>query len=138
MIRHDRARQILLGTVALVFTAIAVGSAVAPDTMAEGLGYSLDSVDARSEFRAVYVGVWLATAVLLVAALRRIAEPLLGDLSGLFVLSQALGRTLSLLQDGPPSARIWPLFVLEALGGLALLLVRPSSVRGGAPTTPPS
>lgn len=97
--------------------------------MAEGLGYRLDTIDARSEFRAVYVGVWLATAFLLVMAALRVREPLLGDLGGLMILGQVLGRVLSLFLDGMPSARIWPFFFLELLGGLAILLVRPDTVR---------
>ena len=43
--------------------------------MAAGIGYSLDTVDALSGFRAVYVGLWLPTAVFLLIALRRIHEP---------------------------------------------------------------
>jgi hypothetical protein len=97
--------------------------------MAEGLGYTLSSVDALNEFRAVYVGLWLATAALLVIALRRIQEPLLSDLGALLILGQTGGRILSLLLDGTPSAKVWPIFILEAIGGLALLIVRPSEPR---------
>lgn len=127
--RSSRARRILLGLVALVFTGVAVGSLVAPHKMAEGLGYSLDSVDALSEFRAVYVGVWLATAALLVIALRRVEEAILGDLGALLVLGQTVGRIVSLVLDGTPSGRVLPMFVLEAIGGVALLIVRPSDSR---------
>jgi ABC-type thiamin/hydroxymethylpyrimidine transport system permease subunit len=125
-VKSSGVRQILLGLVALVFTAIAVGSLVAPHKMAEGLGYSLDSVDALSEFRAIYVGLWLATAVLLVVALRRVQHAVLGDLCAILVLGQTFGRIVSLVLDGIPSGRIVPIFVLEAMGGVALLLVRPS------------
>lgn len=52
--KSSKGRQILLGLTALVFAVIAAGSLFAPHKMAEGLGYSLDSVDALSEFRAVY------------------------------------------------------------------------------------
>lgn len=94
--------------------------------MAAGLGYTLDNVDALNEFRAIYVGLWLATAALLIIALRRIDEPLLGDVAAMLVLGQTGGRLLSLLLDGTPSMRIWPFFILEAIGGLVLLIVRPS------------
>lgn len=124
--KSSRVRQVLLGLVALVFTSIALGSLVAPHKMAEGLGYSLDSVDALSEFRAIYVGLWLATSVLLVIALRRVQQALLGDLCAILVLGQTFGRIVSLLLDGIPSGRVLPIFVLEAIGGVALLLVRPS------------
>jgi hypothetical protein len=121
-----RLRQVILGIVALVFTGIAVASLIAPHRMADGLGYTLTNVDALSEFRAIYVGLWLATAALLVVAARRIDEPLLGDLGAILVLGQVFGRVVSLVVDGPPTARIWPMFILEAVGGLAMLSVRPS------------
>ena len=129
--RNSRVRQVLLGLTAAVFVAIAMASLVVPKTMAEGLGYSLSSVDALSEFRAVYVGLWLATAVLLVVAIRRVQEALLGDLCAILVLGQTAGRIISLLLDGVPSGKVWPIFLLEAVGGLALLVVRPSGPRLG-------
>jgi hypothetical protein len=124
--KSSRLRRVLLGLSAVVFAGIAVASLVAPRMMAEGVGYSLASVDAFSEFRAVYVGLWLATAVLFVIALRRVELAILGDLCALLVLGQTLGRMASLVLDGVPSGRVWPMFVLEAVGGVALLLVRPS------------
>lgn len=126
--RSDKVRQALLVLTAMVFAGLAVASLVAPHTMAGGIGYTLDNVDALSEFRAVYVGLWLATAALLIVAARRVADPLLGDLGAMLVLGQTAGRLVSLVLDGMPSARIWPIFILEALGGVALLVVRP---RGG-------
>jgi uncharacterized protein DUF4345 len=125
-VRSSKVRQALLGLTALVFTGVAVGSVFAPHEMAAGLGYALDNVDALNEFRAIYVGLWLATAGFLVVAARRVDEPLLGDLGATLVLGQTGGRLLSLLLDGTPSVRIWPLFILEAIGGVALLVVRPS------------
>jgi uncharacterized protein DUF4345 len=131
-VKSSKVRQVLLGLTAFVFTAIALGSLVAPRKMAEGLGYSLDSVDALSEFRAVYVGLWLATAALLVVALRRVREAILGDLCATLVIGQTVGRIVSLLLDGTPSGRVWPIFVLEAIGGVALLVVRPSEPTSAA------
>lgn len=124
--RSSRLRRGLLAVAALVFAGIAVGSLVAPHKMATGLGYSLDSVDALSEFRAVYVGLWLATAVVFVVALRRIQQAILGDVCAILILGQTAGRLLSLLLDGVPSGTVLPMFVLEAIGGVALLVVRPS------------
>jgi hypothetical protein len=124
--RSSRARQVLLGLTALVFTAIAVASLLMPREMARELGYSLDSVDALSEFRAIYVGLWLATAAALVIALRRVQDAILGDLCALLVLGQTLGRVLSLAIDGMPSGKVLPMLALEAVGGVALLVVRPS------------
>jgi hypothetical protein len=119
-------RQILLGLTAAVFVAIAIASLIAPKAMAQGLGYSLLSVDALSEFRAIYVGLWLATAVLFVVAIRRVHVALLGDLCAILLLGQTGGRIMSLLLDGIPSQKVWPIFLLEAVGGIALLVIRPS------------
>jgi hypothetical protein len=131
VIRSSRVRRILLGTTALVFVVIAALSLVRPHEMAAGLGYRLDNVDALSEHRAVYVGLWLAQAVLLLIALRRVEDAILGDLGALLVLGQVVGRVLSLCLDGAPSARVWPIGILEALGAVALLLVRPDAGRMG-------
>ena len=46
------------------------------------------------------------------------------------VLGQTLGRIPSVLLDGMPSSRVWPIFVLEAAGGMALVWVRPSKQHG--------
>jgi hypothetical protein len=128
MLRNSRLRQLMLGLAALVFLGIAVASVIRPHYMAEGLGYRLESVDALNEFRAIYVGLWSATAFFLVVAARRVREALLGDLAAVMILGQVVGRILSLVLDGTPSAKIWPFFLLELLGGLALLLVRPDEV----------
>jgi hypothetical protein len=136
-VKNSKARGILLGLTALVFIGIAAGSLLAPHKMAAGLGYTLDNVDALNEFRAIYVGLWLATAALMIVALRRIEEPLLGDLGALLILGQTAGRILSLVLDGTPSARIWPVFILEAIGGLALLVVRPSEMSTAAAASAP-
>jgi hypothetical protein len=47
------------------------------------------------------------------------------------VLGQVVGRVLSLLLDGVPSQRVWPIAILEAVGAVALLLVRPDAARTG-------
>lgn len=117
----------ILGLTALVFLGIALASLVRPHVMAEGLGYRLDSVDALSEFRAIYVGLWGATAVVLLVAFARVEQALLGDLGAILILGQVLGRVISLILDGSPSTRIWPVFVLETVGGALLLLVRPAT-----------
>jgi ABC-type thiamin/hydroxymethylpyrimidine transport system permease subunit len=124
--KSSKVRQVLLGLTAAVFVAIAIASLLAPQAMAQELGYALLSVDALSEFRAIYVGLWLATAVLLVVAIRRVEVALLGDFCAILVLGQTGGRIMSLLLDGIPSMRVWPIFLLEAVGGIALLVVRPS------------
>ncbi len=124
--KNSQLRRGLLRLTAIVFTGIAIGSLIKPHVMAEGLGYSLDNVDALNEFRAIYVGLWLATAVLLVIAANRVQEAILGDFCAILVLGQVAGRAVSVLLDALPSERVLTMLALEAIGGLALLLVRPS------------
>jgi hypothetical protein len=116
---------VVLTLAALVFLGVALASLARPHFMAAGLGYRLESVDALSEFRAIYVGLWIATAGVLALAAARVDQEILGDVGAVLILGQVLGRLLSLLLDGVPSERIWPFFVLEAVGGAVLLLIRP-------------
>ncbi len=125
MVHSDIARRVVLGVTAAVFTVLALRALVIPHVAAAHLGYRLDNADALNEFRAVYVGLWLATAVLLVVALRRVGEPILGDLGALLVAGQVVGRVVSLVLDGPPTPRLWPIWGLETVGAAALFLVRP-------------
>lgn len=118
-------RRILLSLSAVVFIAVAIGSFLAPHMMADNLGYTLGTVDALSEFRAVYVGVWLATAVILLYAAKRIELTILGDIGALLLLGQTFGRLTSLVLDGVPSSAVWPVALLELVGGLAILFLRP-------------
>ena len=119
-------RRVLLLLAALVFTGIAVASLAAPETMAGSMGQRLDGVDARNEYRAIYVGLWLAHSILLVVAARRIEELVLGDLAALLIAGQVFGRVISVALDGAlPSAKMWPAAAAEALGALTLMLARP-------------
>lgn len=124
MFRSDRVRRVILGVTAVVFVLIATAASLRPDRLL--LGRHLDSIDSYNEFRAIYLGLWLATAVLLVVAAQRIREPALADLGALLILGQVFGRVVSLVADGVPGPRIWGIFMLELLGGAAILLVRPS------------
>jgi uncharacterized protein DUF4345 len=124
VLRSDPVRRVILGIAAVVFVLIATQAILRPHQLL--LGRHLDSIDSYNEFRAIYLGLWLATAVLLVIAARRIHEPILGDLGALLILGQVFGRLVSLLVDGIPGPRIWSIFMLELAGGAAILLVRPS------------
>ncbi len=121
-------RRILLSVTALVFLGIAVANLFAPHEMAKGLGYTLDNVDARSEYRAIYVGLWLAHAVACGLAARHIHEPRLGDVVGFLILGQVVGRFVSVALDGElPGMGILPFAILEGVGAAAILAVRPAA-----------
>ncbi len=126
MLHSDTARRILLWLVALVFAAIALYALLAPERMALGLGYTLQAPNGYSEFFAVYVGVWLATGGMAIYAARHIHQPVIGDTVALLVLAQPLGRCIAILGHGLPTGSLFAIFILEVLGGVALLAVRPS------------
>ena len=127
MIHSDIARRILLGLTALIFVAIAVRAVVAPEQMASGLGYVLTGSNGYSEFFAIYLGVWLATAILAIIAAIRVRQPLIADLVAMFVLAQPVGRSFALVRFGLPEGLLLAMFALEAVGGLLILVVRPSA-----------
>ena len=127
LIKSDIARQIFFGITAAVFILIAARALLAPEKMAAGLGYNLTAPNGYSELYAVYIGVWIATAVLALVAIYRIGDALLGDLVAIFVLAQPIGRLLALFKWGPPQGTLFIMFIVEAIGGIALLLVRPSA-----------
>ena len=126
MIEHDLARQILLGLTALVFLLLALRSALVPDTVARELGYALNGANAYSELHAIYVGLWLAHAALGGWAMLHVDQALLGDILALLVLGQPLGRLIALPRYGWPQGPLLAFFVLEVVGGAALLCVRPA------------
>ncbi|MBI4852732.1 MAG: DUF4345 domain-containing protein [Acidobacteria bacterium] len=127
--RSNIGRQTILVISAIVFIVIAIGSLFKPHLMASQLGYVLNNVDALSEFRAVYVGIWFATAILLIVAAKRINFPLIADLGALLILGQTFGRIISIAIDGFPSEKIWPVLILELVGGMAILLIRPKQLK---------
>lgn len=127
MLHSDTARRILLWLTAAVFCAIALYALLAPERMALGLGYTLQAPNGYSEFFAVYVGVWLATGGLAVYAARRIRQPVMGDTVALLVLAHPVGRCIAALGHGLPTGNLFMVFILEVLGGVALLAVRPST-----------
>ena len=127
MIHNDIVRRVLLNLTALVFVVIAVRAVVAPEQMASGLGYVLSGANGYSEFNAIYLGVWVATAMLAIFAAVRVRQPLIGDLVAMFVLAQPLGRLFALMRFGLPEGMLLGMFDLETVGGLLILCVRPSA-----------
>ena len=127
MIHSDLVRRILLSLTALIFIVIAARGVFAPEQMTAGLGYVLTGPNGYSEFYAVYLGVWLATAALAIVAAVRVRQPLIGDLVAMFVLAQPLGRLFALVRFGLPEGLLLAMFALEAVGGLLILGVRPSA-----------
>ncbi|MBL8193041.1 MAG: DUF4345 domain-containing protein [Blastocatellia bacterium] len=127
MIKNNLARQIVLVLAALVFILVAIAALVIPHKMASQMGYTLVNINGLNEFRAIYVGVWFATAILLIVAAKNIKIPLLSDLGAILILGQTFGRLVSIILDGIPGNEVFPVFFLEFIGGLLLLIIRPKN-----------
>jgi hypothetical protein len=119
------ARRVVLAGSGLIFALIAAGAVAWPRLVAARYGLTLDGVEAFNEFRAVFVGFWLALAAMLFVAARRQAPAVLGDLCGLALVLQAGGRLLSLAVDGVPRTDFLAAMLGEALAGIIVLAARP-------------
>lgn len=125
MIYSDTIRQALIACVCANFLAFSVWALLRPKSLAEVLGYSIGEPNGHSEFGAIYVGVFFAQALLCCLAFVRIDDEILGDMVAAFLLLQPIGRLIPLFRYGSPKGLLRLLFVLEAIGGAAILAVRP-------------
>lgn len=117
-------RRIVLAGSGLTFGSIAIAAVAWPRAVAGRYGLHLDGIDAFNEFRAVFVGFWLALATAMIVAARRPAQAMLGNLCGLALLLQAAGRLLSIVVDGRPSVPFLGAMIGEAFAGAIVLMGR--------------
>ena len=125
MLQSDLIRQVLLALVAANFVLFALWALTRAEQLAAVLGYRLSNPNSHSEFGAIYVGVFLAQALLCLLALVRVDDAILGDLVAVFLLMQPVGRLLPLLRHGTPTGLLRLLLVLEVFSAAALFAVRP-------------
>jgi hypothetical protein len=118
-------RAQLLKLVALVSSLAALAAMLDPDRVAEAMGLFLVGVNGYSQFYAIYVGVRLATAGLALLAARRGDQPILGDLTALFLLAQPAGRFVAAFAIGLPKGILLVVCGIELLAGFSLLACRP-------------
>jgi hypothetical protein len=127
---HLRRLALLLS--GLTFGAIAILAAIAPQTVAHTYGLSLLGIDGLAEFRAVYMGFWASLAIAMVIAARRPQETMLGDICGVMLLCQSLGRMVSLAVDGRPSAPFVGACCMEMVAALLIFAPRFLAARRSA------
>jgi hypothetical protein len=118
-------RAQLLKLVALVCSLAALAAMLDPDRVAEAMGLFLVGVNGYSQFYAIYVGVRLATAGLALLAARQGDQPVLGDLTALFLLAQPAGRFVAAFAIGLPKGILLVVCGIELLAGFSLLALRP-------------
>jgi hypothetical protein len=115
----------LLRLTATVSSLAALAALLDPDRVAEAMGLFLVGVNGYSQFFAIYVGVRLATAWLALMAARRGDQPILGDITALFLLAQPFGRLVAAFAIGLPRGLLLIVCGIELLAGLSLLALRP-------------
>ena len=115
----------LLQLVATVSSLAALAALLDPDRIASAMGLFLVGVNGYSQFYAIYVGVRLATAGLALLAARNGDQPILGDLTALFLLAQPAGRLAAAFAIGLPTGVLFAVCAVELLAGLSLLALRP-------------
>ncbi|MES2900027.1 MAG: DUF4345 family protein [Pseudomonadota bacterium] len=120
-----RQREALLRFIAVLCSLAALSAMLDPDRTATNLGMLLVGVNGYSQFYAIYVGVRLATAGLALLAARHGDQPLLGDITALFVLAQPAGRLIAAFAIGLPQGFLLVVCGLEIAAGFALLALRP-------------
>ena len=118
-------RVILLTFFAFASSLTALVALLDPDFVATKMGMLLVGVNGYSQFYAIYVGVRLATAGLALLAARHGDQPLLGDITALFLLSQPAGRFVAAFAIGLPQGFLLIVCGVELLGGVLLLALRP-------------
>jgi len=118
-------RVTLLKFVALISSVAALMALLDPDRVATSLGMLLVGVNGYSQFFAMYFGVRLATAGLALLASQHGDQPVLGDITALFILAQPVGRLIAGFAIGLPQGYLLVICGLELVCGLALLALRP-------------
>jgi hypothetical protein len=115
----------LLKIIALACSLGAWFAMLDPDRVATQFGVLLSGVNGYSQFYATYVGVRLATAALALLAARRGDQPILGDITAMFLLASPLGHLVASFAIGPPQGLVLELCVAQLVGGIMLLALRP-------------
>jgi len=96
-----------------------------PDRVARATGEFLVGVNGYSQFYASDVGVRLATAALAYLAAGRRDQPVLGDLTAMFLLAPPVGRLIAAFAIGLPKGFLLVVCGVELVAGLVLLALRP-------------
>ena len=115
----------LLTLIALVSSLGVLLALLDPDRVATQYGMLLVGVNGYSQFFAIYVGVRIAIAALALSAAMNGDQPLLGDITALFLLAQPFGHLVAAFAIGLPKGDVLELCGLQLAGGLALLALRP-------------
>lgn len=121
-LRH--ARTFSLAASGITFAVIGLLALVWPVRVSHEYAFVLDGTSGLNEFRAIYTGFWLSLGVAMITAARRPDVPLLGDICGVMLLFQALGRLVSFTLDGMPRAPFIAAFFLELSGAVTILALK--------------
>lgn len=124
-----RLRTQLLIIVAVTSSLAALVALLDPDRAAGVMGEFPVGVNGYSQFYANHVGTRLATAILALLAARRPDQPVLGDVTALFILAQPAGRVIAAFHIGLPQGFLFAISGAELAAGIVLLALRPQERR---------
>jgi len=124
----EKLRRLSLAMSGLTFAVIAIGATFAPKLVAQNYALTLNGVDGLNQFRAIFMGFWASLAYAMITAARKPERIMLGDVCGVMLLLQALGRAVSMVVDGVPSLQFVGAFLGELL--MAVLVLLPRATRG--------
>jgi len=124
MVSADEIRQIFVALIGLTFLGFALWALISPRQLAQVLGQQWSNGNGGNEFHAIYIGVFLAQALLCLVALLNPDIAILTDLVIAFLLAQPLGRLFALFRGFRTQGLLTLLFSLEVLGGGLLVLFR--------------
>jgi Domain of unknown function (DUF4345) len=113
--------------IAAGFAAMGLAAIARPRDVLAQFGVSVDTVEGRNEVRAVYGGFGLAVAAILAVAALGDPDSADGIVTAIAIalFGMAGGRLVSAAVERPRSAYpVWVYFLIEVLGGLALLVAR--------------
>ncbi|MFL6659504.1 MAG: hypothetical protein ACJ8GW_15610 [Massilia sp.] len=118
-------RTNLLSFIALISSLGVLLALLDPDRVATQYGMLLVGVNGYSQFYAIYVGVRIAIAALALLAAKNGDQPLLGDITAMFLLAQPFGHLVAAFAIGLPNGDVLELCGLQLIGGVLLLALRP-------------
>ena len=113
-------RMVVFFAASVIYLLIVLQALTQPQQVMRDLGAKFEGANGLSEFHAIYVGIWLITAAMLIYAGLHPEQQVLAQFAALMVLAQPLGRLVALIRAGLPEGKLRVMFALEAVGGVLL------------------
>ena len=120
-----KTRRVVLVIVGLGYLGIGIAALFDLRFIVEQYGFGFLGPNSFNGFRGLFNGFFFAFAFIYFLAAKKIDQPLLGDVAGIIILAESLGRLLSFIIDGAPDFIFIRAFLSEFIPGVIILLTRP-------------